>query len=500
MVYGGPTDDCSAAALARAEAELLRADALRDELPWHDRAVNDRLAWLGELDPSQRESLAASRLRYESALQRRTETKAIAAFAPQWRDDVRRAVEAYMQASLASARLMARGSEPFPPPEHRRRSTFQPYDAWWDCYGPVFSGDPIDAAEARCRRLDSLGVDQGLSDVALQTGIGRWPRGLLFGYLRFESWVENLRNDILLGIARPLNPSAVDLGQRMLEPHRVTRGELNETFRIGRTGQITFQCVSDFVDVDLGLLSRIEGGWELSDTACRPRPEGGDGTAQFFVPEEFAPVRHAVTLSKLALVSRGDVSDLARRWTGQSVVQSGGGDSQRYSVILDMARSLDGSQQWQTVSLPTPTALPLSTETPTHGAGYPVGPVPGAIISFSLDAAIDHDRPGFPFYQSLKLRRDGFARLFPEPYEGEILRRREFSAAWYPFKPCDGDPFRPLPDPELRTALCDPVKTLAEQNADDVRAALERAWRSQLERCLGREDGRPITRQAGCLR
>lgn len=269
VMHGGPTDDCSPAALARAEAELSRADALRAELPWHDSAVNERRAWLAQLDPTLHARLARTRERYESALQRRAETKAIAAFAPQWRDDVRRAVEAYMQASLASARIMVRGSEPFPPPEHRRRSAFQPYEAWWDCYGPVFSGDPIEAAEARCLRQESLGVDQGLSDVALQTGVGRWPRGLLFTYLRFESWVENLRNDILLGIARPANPAAVELGQGMLEPHRVTREELNETFRVGRTGQITFQCVSDLVDVDLGLLTRKDGGWELSDTSCR---------------------------------------------------------------------------------------------------------------------------------------------------------------------------------------------------------------------------------------
>ncbi|WP_374598840.1 zinc dependent phospholipase C family protein [Brevundimonas sp.] len=492
---------CTPEAQAAAEAELDRADALRSHIPWHDQAVNERDTWLATLPSARHQRLVATRAAYLEAMRAREETKAIAAFAPQWRDDVRLAVEAYMQASLASARIMVRNSEPYPTPEHRRRSTSQPYKAWWDCYGPVFSGDPIEAADARCARLASLEVDDSLSDVALRTGIGRAPRGLLFTYLRLQDWAEDLRNDILLGLAEQVNPAAVELGEGMLEPIRVTRSDMNATFRAGRNGQITFQCVSDFIDVDLGLLTQKGGNDEiLPDEPCRDRPAGGDGAGEFFDPARVVPVQHAVTLGKLALVGRQEVSDLAFDWSGERPALGSPSQSGRYSVVLDMARSLDGSQQWTTISLPPPLARGLATGTPTHGAGYPAERARDVVATVPLDPVIDQARPGFPFYRTPNLRRTAFAALFPGPYEGQILRRVEYGVNLYPFRPCDGDPFRPgLSGPE-RTELCPEVRSPGQRAVDDAGAALRRAWTEQLDRCLGREDGRLTRLQAGCLR
>lgn len=523
--------------LARAEADLARADALFARVRYHDAAVNDRDAWLRTLDHPARQRVLDTRDAYDKAFEAREKTEDVAAFAPGWRDDVRRAVEAYMEASLASARIMVANSEPFPPAEHLRRSSAQPYKDWWDCYGPVFQGEPIEAARALCARMQALGVDESLSDVALKTGIGRGPRSMLLSYLDFEDWLTDIRNDILLGIARPANPAAVDLGKSMLHPERITREKLNEAFESGSNGQLNFRCAADVIDVDLGLLAPPSEA-KLAEAAlnrpredpfdqtCQARPEGGNGTSEFFNPRDFVPLQYAVTLGKLALLGREEVRQLAVDLGGPPPPrQSAAGPNGEYSVILEMARSLDGSQPWQSVSMPTPRRARIPVDPrPERGSGFPTEPPSEIVATIPLDPVIDRARPGFPFYQTPELRQTAFTALFPVPYEGQILRRREFRPDWYPFKPCLGDPFRPIdgPEPDPRTPLCPRVRTPAERALADAtgalaeaaelaraeleqrtapaRAQLEAAWRSQVGRCRGEDVEGPFQWQSGCLR
>lgn len=530
-------DDAAQAELDRAEADLVRADALHAKVQFHDAAVNTRDAWLRSLDVAVRQRVTDTHDAYETAYKAREKTRAVAAFAPKWRDDVRQAVEAYMEASLASARLMVANSEPFPPAEHRRRSSAQPYKDWWDCYGPVFQGEPIEAARALCARKAALGVDESLPNIAFQTGIGRGPRSVLLSYLEFGDWLSEIGNEILLGIVRPANPAAVDLGKSMLNPERITREKLNEAFRSGSNGELIFRCVADDIDVDLGMLTplterqlaeirRDRPGEDPFNQPCRPRVHRGDGTAEFFNPRDFVPLQHAITLGKLALVGRDGVRQLAVDLGGSAPPrQSAAGPNGEYSVILEMARSLDGSQPWQTVSMPTPRRAQMPAEPqPDHGSGFPAEPPDEIKATLPLDPVIDRARPGFPFYQTLELRQTAFTALFSHPYEGQILQRREFRPDWYPFKPCPGDPFRPYdgrgPDP--RTPLCPYVRTPAQRALDDatealdigadlalaemerrtapVRSQLEAAWRSQVHRCRGEDVEGPFRWQSGCLR
>ena len=120
-------------------------------------------------------------------------------------------------------------------------------------------------------------------------------------------------------------------------------------------------------------------------------------------------------------------------------------------MILDTAKSLDGSHQWQGLSLPMPRARGGAINS-NVGAGYPARKASG------FEARVDRSvkkRFGFPYYQSIALRRDVFAKLFPMPFEGEILKRKEYDVSRYPFRPCDHDPFRPTHTEGSREKVCE---------------------------------------------
>jgi hypothetical protein len=505
-----PDDPAAAAAdLERATAALEEAQRAPATLPWQDAPMNQRKAWLQSLDPERRKTLVDTEDAYNRAAETRERLATIDILSRQWADDVRQAAEAYMKASQTAAVIMVRNSEPIPPDAHRERSLLFPYKAWRICWFPVFRGGPAEAARATCRRIDDLGADQTLTEVALPAALGDtgW-RKVFFSYVDFDQWLDEKIYDATLGLTAVVNPSLSGLLEAMLDPERISREDLDKAFRKGGDGQLRFECVSDWIDADLGLAPRPEHALDPA-AACLTAAHD----RQYFDPARFQPVVHAVTLGKLALLDRAGVRSLAASFDSSAQVAVGSGDG-AYSIILDTVRSLDGSHQWQGFSLPPPRQKGLRRKEEVRSAGYPRVDTAGRWTIRLDDRVRDlpSERPGFPYYQSARLRRNVFARLFPTPFEGEILRRVEYGPELYPVRPCEGDPFRdddarrgvvcrtfnettPLPawiteHQENGPAKGDRDKLAARLEALDknrlaIKATLERTYAAVIDRCLG---------------
>ena len=434
--------DCPQSALDAADAAFNRTVEESQSIPWNDTALNERDTWWKELPSGIRRPLARAYRQYERAAETRDRMRAVRIIAPLWREDVTAAIRAYMQASLESAKAMVASSDEVPPPPHARASMIGPYKRWRRCYFPVFLGTPAAAAEIDCNRARLLGDAMSPERATAYAGIGDVPRGIIFTYLGFQHWLDGIVYDALVGAAGLASPSLGGLIDDIHNPVRIGRDKLNKTFLKPRNGQLAFLCVADLIDTDLGILARRGGEQVQADVPCVARPEGGE---RHFVPNKFVAVRHAVTLAKLSLLDKVGVEKLAnslaeRGGVQVSVVMGEGrsidGGPSRYSVIIDTVRSLDGSGQWQGESLPFPKSERIPPDVKLESSGYPY---PGVRVSADKTTFA---RPGFPFYRTDELRKHVFSQLFPDPFEGEVLRRPEYGPDHYPFKPCSNDPFR----------------------------------------------------------
>ena len=140
----------------------------------------------------------------------------------------------------------------------------------------------------------------------------------------------------------------------------------------------------------------------------------------------FKPLAYALTLAKVSLLDQSELRSLVTRFGGDPAHMRLTANK-RYSVLIDTVKSLDGNHQWMPRSLPLPQRRRFSREPEYVSAGY----------------GLPEDKQrGFPLYQSEAFRRGPFTALFPTPFEGSILHRREMQAPHYPFRPCEGDPLR----------------------------------------------------------
>jgi hypothetical protein len=298
-----------------------------------------------------------------------------------------------------------------------------PYRRWLACYGNVLRGMPAASAEAICQRMRALRADLSLSRAALLSGLGEGPQNL---YLRLVQFGERLSDDVaesLIGLARLQDRAAADLLSEVVDPAPITPFALNDAFQRAPNGQLSFRCVVDSIDADLGLRAPPADG---ADAACDDAPR----TRTTLDPTRFAALDGALVLARLALLDQAGVRQLTARFGGDPA-EPRMGTQRRYSVLLDAMRSLDGSQPWRGTSMPFPRRAPYREAGPPVSAGYAFG---GAAGPF-----------GFPLYQSEALRRTAFTALFPRPFEGAILSRAEMQPGNYPFRPCAGDPLRPAP-------------------------------------------------------
>lgn len=440
------------ASLAEAEAEfrtVREAAAIRID----DLAANRRQTWWKGLRYAQRRPLLEAYLQYEERVSRREDARALRVFSDYWADDVKTALERYVSASLQTARDMVASSDPYPAANPDRQGGPLHYQRWFDCHKPVFGGDPASAALARCERAEALKTGMSLAKAARLSGIGEYNRTLIYRLLSFQKFLEEAMTDALFGVGRVLAPSMTTLVTTLTEPKRIDRDDLDRLFRRGKNGQVKFKCVSDWIDADLGLLPGWQGEGYRPDTPCKMDDEHNYArrSSDHLIPEKFVPLQHAITMGKLALLDQPGLETLAGKLARNLQSKIITSNQARYSIILDTVRSLDGSYQWNGASMPYPLQNGYSRRPSRYQrAGYPLESEPKLHIRF------DHEierRPGFPYYRTTELRREVFSKLFPEPFEGEILKAEQFDYRHYPFRPCEGDPFRPNGE-ERQNSVC----------------------------------------------
>ena len=340
-------------------------------------------------------------------------------FTEAWAADVERTFEHYIAASLVFGRDMAAtGGQNVP--YQGRDSMLQPYRDWFRCYGDVLRGVPLEVGEATCEHIRELGAEMDFGEAALRATSGAEVSSLYLDLLNFNRWLQRRLIDFAIDLASIADRNVARLVRELTDPAHISADALNNAFDGSDNGQLAFTCVNDWIDADLGL---------YLDSADMPTdPEAGCSSAErrgSMDPHRFHPLAYAVTLAKLSLLDHDGVRQVAARFASDPAELTLS-DHRRYSVLLDAVRSLDGSHQWQSVSLPFPRRRGARAR-PFVSAGYgraSTGPA------------------GFPFYQTEGLRSGVFAALFPAPFEGRILIRPEMRWPLYRFRPCAGDPLR----------------------------------------------------------
>ena len=448
-----PVFEAASAKVERMRAELAAVEKAA-AMEADDKVASRRKRWLkSEAMKPYRRDLDRAYLAYEDEVRKYDRARALRVFTDLWAGEVRAAIAAYMEASRLTAEAMILNNGPHPPPLHLRRSSMANYTNWFACYRGSFRGLDARAADLHCDQLDRMGGGLGLSRASRRAAMGQLPRTMIYALADFQHELGEFMSDAMLGLVRMVNPGIRGLLDMLNEPERLYRDDLDSFFRKGRNGQLEFACASRWIDADIGIAPQTldqardgvyldkDLGWvDDRDGGSKWKGRRGDCAEpapprQWVDPQKFIPIRHAITMSKLSLLTEAQVRKIATD-AGESVrlVPAEGG---RYSILLDAVRSLDGSYQWQGRAMPYPRREAKGFK--SLEAGYPY---PGAGLSVRLDFSKLRDARGFPYYQSQALREKVFARLFKEPFEGEILRRPEFNGGAYPFRPCRGDPFR----------------------------------------------------------
>jgi hypothetical protein len=413
-----PGQEAQERARLNAAAAAVAAAELRWSLPHPDTYVPDErsAAWRAIPNGTRGEVEAAYRL-YRSQVEAWQQARALTAFTRAWVEDLELAAERYVEASLEFGRDMVRDGSAIRPPFEERGSAVAAYRRWLACYAPVLEGNPARAGDLVCERLRAMRSDLSLRRAALLASAGARPRASYFRLLQIDQYLGGLVEDVVIGLAGLSDRAFGELLEEALAPAPVGAARLNATFEEGPNGQLSFRCVADWIDADLGMRPP-----PAADAECDNMPR----TRATLDPARFAALDDALVLARLALLDQAGVRAVTARFGGNPAELRMGAQP-RYSVLLDSIRSLDGSHPWRGTSLPFPRRAAWRSAPPPASAGYGFGGSGPA---------------GFPLYQSEALRRTVFAALF-RPFEGAILARPEMLAPAYPFRPCPGDPLRP---------------------------------------------------------
>jgi hypothetical protein len=327
----------------------------------------------------------------------------ISAFTTNWRNGIDRAGTAYIEAAKDSSIILVAGSG----------NMLSPYMQWLNCHGSVFTGVPFQIPNGVCegqKLLEKLNAElDGIVERTLPEPFAQIYREVRDLKARIRSDVREKLAQAAIDLAKLAAPDQAtkDLIDLLANPENATRAKLNDVLAssedAGGKDLLRFENGADLIDRDIGL-----SGGKLN-------------------PTNFKALLYAGILSRTALLDRDGLLALTSRFGGDRTKLVMSSSPARYSVMMDMARSIDGNHQWQPFGLPYPraTSAPQPTEPDRRRFGY--GPA---------DA-----RKGFPFFTSPELRRDVFSRLFPEPFIGGVGERRELQSPIYGFPTCAANPF-----------------------------------------------------------
>lgn len=251
----------------------------------------------------------------------------------QWRDAVEQAVLQYAYTQEEIAREIMRGDEGDP---------MGAYSRWLTCWGPAFSGAIPTVVGHTCDTslnvLHSItsGISSFRSKVSQLTGDVGWALDPA------QKISEEIKPVLYEGLLDQLDAIAADGGTLdsliLMRRTEHNDGTLNEEFAINSSPKALL---------------------EIPDVAARVRAEMMiDPSTGEWSPDDYPVIHNSIALSKLLLLPY---------WQVNQLVTNAGVDSTAYgpvlypgiswigspfSPLLGMARSIDGSHQWQEYSPP----------------------------------------------------------------------------------------------------------------------------------------------------
>lgn len=423
-------------ALADAERETGILDATGFEPTFSKR--------LTALKPEQRKRIKAARAAYDQADRAFRLASDVANYNKAWAGSIEIAAQRFLEASLDVARLMvAKSGEPGDL-RAPRESLLEPYSRWFACHREVMIGQPWQVADARCDALGSAG-GRGAIRMSLLTGVSSDVRDAFVAYERFSGSIRKFVLRAFLGAFRILDPASGMLARDMLLPEPIDADMLNKTFRGGpiakQRGFARFDCISALIEQDMGIRRPANA---YQPVGCPPSILSDDAASGTLDPQHFAAFRHALTLARLALVDRERLTELVSALGGDARRLRMRKTPERYSVLLDSVRSLDGNQQWKAQAMPFPrmseqtAAKEWAMREKGRHFGYASGEEPGL---------------GFPLYVDAGLRATVFNKLFPVPFEADELHPEAFARAVRAYSSCPNDALRPT-IPTGSVAIC----------------------------------------------
>lgn len=287
------------------------------------------------------------------------------------------------------------------------------YLYWMQCYGGAFTPKPYQVDEGVCKALafyEHLDNEfNKLVERVLPPPLDELHRRLADLKVQLKNQVKQTTEDAALKLAVFIAPDATtgDFIELLARPENASAAKLNEVF--ATTGDsdgkdlLRFDAIATQINEDIGL-----------------KHDQLD-------PDRFAALKHARTLSSMALLDVAGLRNLTWVLGGDPAQIPDAPSSGRFSVLYSMVRSIDGNHQWQPYGLPY-----------ARMSGAPVPPDPE---QRRFGHGKDQPHHGFVLFTNANLRHTVFGRVFDRPVSGALARHPRLAAGSYPFPECDMNPF-----------------------------------------------------------
>lgn len=324
-----------------------------------------------------------------------------------FRDDMRRAIERYAQASeRVVIEVVREGGRPLAPLEE-----------WLSCWAPVFAAVPGPALQAGCyTKQGVMGVISQIETMrrSVRDALGDWAWLIdPVGKATDELMAEAEREVVPLLKEATASLTGIVAGSEMEQMARLmlmksSAQSLNALFRTDESGKSLLRIpdIAQRVQFDMGLR--------------RDEP---------FDIERFPPVHNAVVLAKLALLDGAELNRLTQEFGVRGPTRYGATLYPKHAavnVLLGAIASIDGDHQWLVQAPPYLRA---------RGA-----------LKFPDSQAYSYAFPdGFRLFQDPTARERIFHQIFRGPLapgiESPPAKMKRLLPADYPYHPSVQDPF-----------------------------------------------------------
>ena len=342
----------------------------------------------------------------------------LGALVSKWIDDLDLAALEYIRTGSRVGALMVSSSG----------GIVDEYKEWFECYGPVFLGQPKEVPKVQCEfrhGIDKLNSEYDRIVENIPEPL-RWvinPAGELINLAKkeLEAALQKAQRELLIYLT---NVETADFLLLVSGKIKIDRAKLDQVFRSdeNRRDLLVFESVAGYVDRDIG----------QAEEALK----------------KFPAIQHSITLVKLSLLEPSSLNQLIADFTGiESYDSVYFGNpvfkpfSGHYTLLFDSVRNIDGGHQWQAYGLPWP-----------KQSGVHESP---RCCNYSYDFFKDRNK-GLPIWVDPFLRERVFFNVFSEPVEGSIGEIPQLSSPAYKFPSCSGYPFPTTQDSRGRILEADP--------------------------------------------